>query len=346
MPIILALTPFTSHTKKSNFKMEILSFQDLFSIIVKNFKKLWVIAGATAVGSAIVALLLPVYFQSTTVIFPVKLSQTPVNETSFRRGNISDFGETGEAEQALEILNSTTLMDRIIHKYNLFDHYKIPQSDPAALTFVRKTFGGNVGIKRTKFNSIQITVKDKNPTMASDIANSIAAYMDTIKFEMVRQRAQELIENLEQQYAKQQVLIDSLKLEMDSMTHRGIMSQFQRGYLIDAFGQSSGSERRELKQMVESNIQFGEEFDKLERIYERELENLMLINKYLVQSRADANIQFSQKFVVDAAEPAERKSYPIRWLVVVVSVFSSMLISISLLLAKQRWPEFVKGMTP
>ncbi|MBK8955189.1 MAG: hypothetical protein IPM34_06485 [Saprospiraceae bacterium] len=81
----------------------------------------------------------------------------------------------------------------------------------------------------------------------------------------------------------------------------------------------------------------------LEKIYERELENLMLINKYLVQSKADAEIQFSQKFVVDAAEPAERKSYPVRWLVVLVSVFSSMLISVSMLLAKQKWPEFAKG---
>lgn len=323
--------------------MELLSLNELINLVINNFKKLATIALGTAIGSAMIALILPVYYESTTVIFPVKLSQTPVNETSFRRGNISDFGETGEAEQALEILNSTTLMDRVIQKFDLFTHYKIPRENSTALTFTRKAFGGNVDIKRTKFNSIQITVQDKSPQMASDIANSIASYMDTIKFEMVRQRANELIHNLEQQYTKQQLLIDSLKLEMDSMTNHGIMSQFQRAYLIDAFGQSSGNERRELKQLVDANIKNGEEFDKLERIYERELENLMLINKYLVQSRADADIQFSQKFVVDAAEPAERKSYPTRWLVVAVSVFSSLLISISLLLAKQRWPQFAKG---
>lgn len=323
--------------------MEILSFSELVKIIVKNIRLLVAIAIFTTIGSAVIALILPVYYKSTTVIFPVKLGQAPVNETSFRRGNISDFGETGEAEQALEILNSTSLMDRVIEKFDLFTHYQIPRNDPAALTFTRRTFSGNVDIRRTKFNSIEITVQDKKPEMAANIANAIAQYLDTLKYEMVKLRANELIGNLERQHAKQQRVIDSLKLQMDSMTRRGIMSQFQRAYLLEAFGQSSGPERKELRQMVDANISQGEDFDMLERIYERELENLMLINKYLVQSKADAEIQFSQKFVVDAAEPAERKSYPVRWLVVLVSVFSSMFLSVSLLLAKQKWPDLARG---
>lgn len=323
--------------------MEILSFSELIKIILKNFRTLVMIAIFTTIGSAVIALILPVYYKSTTVIFPVKLGQAPVNETSFRRGNISDFGETGEAEQALEILNSTSLMDRVIEKFDLFTHYEIPRTDAAALTFTRRTFSGNVGIKRTKFNSIEITVKDKKPEMAANIANAIAQYLDTLKYEMVKLRANELIGNLQHQHAKQQLIIDSLKMQMDSMTKRGIMSQFQRGYLLDAFGQSSGQERKELRAIVDANISMGEDFDMLEKIYERELENLMLINKYLVQSKADAEIQFSQKFVVDVAEPAERKAYPVRWLVVLVSVFSAMLISVSLLLAKQKWPELAKG---
>ncbi len=322
--------------------MEILSFSELIRVILKNIRLLGTIAVCTIAGSAVVALILPVYYKSTTVIFPVKLAQAPVNETSFRRGNISDFGETGEAEQALEILNSTSMEDRIIHKFDLFTHYKIRREDPAALTFTRKAYEGNVDIKRTKFNSIQITVQDKEPQMAANIANSIAEYLDTIKYQMVKARANELLKSLQLQYDKQQRIIDSLKRDMQSMTDQGIMSQFQRGYLIDAYGQSSGSERRDLRQIVDANIKMGEEFDKLERVYERELDNLMLINKYIVQTRADADIQFSQKFIVDAAEPAERKAYPVRWLVVLASLVSAMLISISLLLFQARWPDFSK----
>ncbi|MBP8724570.1 MAG: hypothetical protein KBF37_02715 [Saprospiraceae bacterium] len=317
-----------------------MSFSELFRVVARHLRTLVLTGMVAAAASVALALLLPVYYKATTVIFPVKLGQTPVNETSFRRGNISDFGETGEAEQALEILNSTTLMDRVIEQHDLFAHFKIKRDLPIAHTLARKTFQGNVDIKRTKFNSIQITVLDKHPAMAANIANSIANYLDTIKYEMVRNRAHELIANLERQHLKQQNLIDSLKSALDSMAGQGIMSQFQRAYLIDAFGQSSGNERKELRQLVDANIRWGEEFDKLERIYEREIENLMLINKYLVQTKADAEIQFSQKFVVDAAEPAEKKSYPIRWLVVLVGVASAMLLAVSWLLLRQKWPEF------
>ncbi|MBK6545994.1 MAG: hypothetical protein IPO78_05155 [Saprospiraceae bacterium] len=322
--------------------MEILSFNELLRIILKNFRLLCIIAILTIIGSAVVALILPVYFKSTTTIFPVKLAQAPVNETAFRRGNISDFGETGEAEQALEILNSSTLMERVIDKFDLYSHYKIPKSGQAAKFFVFKTYEGNVDIKRTKFNSIQITVKDRDPKMASEMANSIASYLDTLKYEMVQLRARELVNSLELQRDKQQRLIDSLKKEMDKMTSIGIMSQFQRGYLLEAYGQSVGAERVQLKALVDSNIKLGEEFDQLERIYDTEIGNVLLIKKYLLQIKADGDIQFSQKFVVDVAEPAQRKSSPVRWLVVMVSLISAMFISVGLLLIQNRWPELKK----
>jgi len=322
--------------------MEILSLNELFKIVWTNFRTLVLVGIFTIIVSAIVALLLPVYYESMTTIFAVKLAQAPVNETAFRRGNISDFGETGEAEQVLEILNSNTLMERVIEKYDLYTHYKIPRNLPAAKSFAFKAYQGNVDIKRTKFNSIQITVKDKNPEMAANIANSIANYLDTIKYQMVQTRANELIGNLESQHAKQQHIIDEMKKEMDSLTSAGVMSQFQRGYLLEAYAQATGQERMEIKKLVDTNIELGEEFDRVERIYDREIENLLLINKYLVQARADAEIQFSQKFVVDKAEPAQKKAYPIRWLIVAVSFIAAMFISIGLLLLKKHWPAYRK----
>ncbi|MBK8449252.1 MAG: hypothetical protein IPL42_04160 [Saprospiraceae bacterium] len=120
------------------------------------------------------------------------------------------------------------------------------------------------------------------------------------------------------------------------------MSQFQRGYLLEAYGQSVGAERVQLKALVDSNIKLGEEFDQLERIYDTEIGNVLLIKKYLLQIKADGDIQFSQKFVVDVAEPAQRKSSPVRWLVVMVSLISAMFISVGLFLIQNRWPELKK----
>jgi tyrosine-protein kinase Etk/Wzc len=322
--------------------MEVLSFIDIIRIVWQKKKLFSYILFFTAIVSAGVSLLIPEYYKSSTTIFPVKLSQAPVNETALRRGNITDFGETGEAEQALEILNSNRLIEKIIDKFDLYKHYELNKSEPFAHTYVVRMFKSNVSTKRNKFNSIEITVSDKDPQMASDIANSITAYFDTIKYEVVQKRANDLIQNLEKNQANQKVVLDSMKKVMDTFSIRGVMSQFQRGYLIQAYAESSPSERASLKKLVDDNIRYGEDFDRLERVYEKEIENQVLISKFLTQTKADAEIQFSQKFVVDPAIPAEKKYFPVRWLIVMISVISSFFIALSLLLLKNKWPQIRK----
>jgi len=290
--------------------------------------------------SVLVAYILPEYYRSTTSIFTVKLSQIPINETSFRRGNIGDFGETTEAEQAIELLNSTRLREKIIDKWDLYKHYQIDQKAEAAKTYVLKTLDGNTSISRTRFNSIEISVLDKDPQMAADIANSFAVFLDSIKYEMVQSRALSLLGSLESQARKQQMLIDTLKKSMDFFSNNGVMSQFQRGYLIEAFAQSSPTERAQLKKLVDSNILYGEEFDKVERIYEKEIDNLIQINKFVVQTRADVDTYLTQKFIMDKAVPAQKKSFPIRWLVVVVGLSFAALLAILLIFIREKQSDF------
>ncbi|MEP7197008.1 MAG: Wzz/FepE/Etk N-terminal domain-containing protein [Saprospiraceae bacterium] len=323
--------------------MEILNFFDLIKLIWQNKILLLKIMGYTAVISAGLSFLLPVYYKSTTTMFPARSTQVPVTETATRKGSYSDFGETSESEQSLEIINSTRLLDKVIKKFNLFNHYEIDSSKQFAYTDVINNLKDNLISKRNKYNSIEISIIDKDPKVAADIANSFPLFYDTVKFELIQARSNELINNLQKSYAEQSKVIDSLKTVMDTLTGKGIMSQFQRGYLIDAYGKSGPNQSSGLKKLVDDNIQSGEVFDILERTYEREVDNLMFIRRFLVQAKADANIEFTQKFVVDKAIPAERKHSPVRWLFVLVSVCSSLFFATSALLLKRKWPA-IKNM--
>jgi uncharacterized protein involved in exopolysaccharide biosynthesis len=44
----------------------------------------------------------------------------------------------------------------------------------------------------------------------------------------------------------------------------------------------------------------------------------------------------SHKFIVEKAYPAEKKAYPIRWLIVVLSTFSAVLLAIVGILVKNQ----------
>ena len=50
------------------------------------------------------------------------------------------------------------------------------------------------------------------------------------------------------------------------------------------------------------------------------------------EAKVDAEQILSQKFIVNRAVEAEKKAYPIRWLIVVISTVSSMLFAFLLLL--------------
>jgi len=322
--------------------MEVLSFSDLIKIIWVNRKLLMTIALVTALVSGGLSFLLPEYYKSTTTFYPAKQASVPVNETILRRGNPSEFGQTEEAEQALEILHSTSLHNRIIEQMDLYSHYEIDRTKPFAYSDVLKTFRSNFSGKRNKFNSIEIVVADEDPEMAAKLANLVTSYYDTVRYEINSMRAKEMINTMESIYNKQAVIIDSLKQKMDSITALGVMSQFERAYLIQAYAEAGPSERAGLKKMVDINTKYGEDFDIFEKIYDREVESNLYLKKFIIQTKSDAENQLTQKFVVDTAIPAERKYYPVRWLVVLVSTLSSIVFGVSLLLIQAKWPEIKK----
>ena len=53
-----------------------------------------------------------------------------------------------------------------------------------------------------------------------------------------------------------------------------------------------------------------------------------LLNEKLQQARVDTEQNIPEKFIVDRAFPAEKKSYPIRWIIVAGATISSLIISL------------------
>ncbi|MBK7083345.1 MAG: hypothetical protein IPH53_01165 [Flavobacteriales bacterium] len=54
------------------------------------------------------------------------------------------------------------------------------------------------------------------------------------------------------------------------------------------------------------------------------------------QARADMESDLPHKFVVNRAQPADKKSYPVRWLVVVVSTISAFLLALLLIVVQEN----------
>jgi uncharacterized protein involved in exopolysaccharide biosynthesis len=64
-----------------------------------------------------------------------------------------------------------------------------------------------------------------------------------------------------------------------------------------------------------------------ENLYMQRKQLNLLRTKY-EEAKVDATEILPQKFVVSSAFPAEKKSYPVRWVIVVVSTFATMLLAV------------------
>ena len=318
-----------------------LSFAGLFSLIWRHRKFLTILAVITIIVSAIVSLLLTEYYRSTVVIFPARTNSLTLNESSVRRGNISDFGEEEEAEQLLQIINSEELLERVIEKNNLYSHYQIEEDDKYARSKIRHKYRSNVTAKRTKYNSIDISVVDINPQMAANIANSISEFTDSVKNRMIRDRARTSMPMLEDEYQRINQALTGVMIELDKLQAIGVLSEIERGGLYEAYGLSlrygDGKVVSELKEQIETNKKYGDEYDAQRKLRDILSDQLLRFNSYKNQFIADSDIDIPQKFLVDMAMPADKKSYPVRWLVVMGALFSVLLFALILLIIRDNY---------
>jgi hypothetical protein len=58
------------------------------------------------------------------------------------------------------------------------------------------------------------------------------------------------------------------------------------------------------------------------------------------ETKADAEESLTTKFVVNKAWAAEKKAYPIRWLIVLVSTLSAFLVSVLGIIAIENFKKF------
>lgn len=311
-------------------------------------KPLIVIGVLSAIISSIVALTIQEKYKSTVILFPAttsSISKALLTENTFKNEDVLQFGQEEEAEQMLQILNSDEIRTKICEKYHLMAHYGIDSTDKFKLTKLYDEYQGNITFKRTEYMSVKIEVMDRNPDTAAMIANNIAALHDSSKIRMQRDRAYEALSIVEKEYkakvADVQRLTDSIKI-INNLGIYDYESQSERTNEQYVIAIAKGDQRavKLLEEKLKIIAQYGSAYVSLRDnlfMQRKQLNNLK--TKY-EEAQVDAKEILPQKFVVSNAFPAEKKSYPIRWIILVVSTMSSLLIGIILILLIENIRQF------
>ena len=72
-------------------------------------------------------------------------------------------------------------------------------------------------------------------------------------------------------------------------------------------------------------------------IFQRE--QLSFLRTKFIEAQVNAELKLPHKYVVQKAQIPERKSYPIRWLIVIVTTISSLILALFVLLFLEKKNE-------
>jgi uncharacterized protein involved in exopolysaccharide biosynthesis len=309
-------------------------------------KPLLIVMLAALVGSWFFSLpwfITPKY-KSTVILFPAgtnSVSKALLSDQQAKGQDLVAFGEDEQAEQLMQILNSNKIRDRIIRKFNLMEHYGIDSAARYKYSRLFDEYDRNIKFRRTQFMAVQITVFDQDPQMAADISNTIAELLDTVKNEMQRQRSVQGLKIVESEYRQLQ---DEMQGIVDSLVSLGALgvndvqyqSQVLNQQLAIALASGNRGAQGALQKKLDVLGQYGGIYMSLKNALEFKTEQLTLLQSKLKEARVEANEQIPQKFIVSDGYKAEKKSYPIRWLIMVVSTLSALFLSIIVIMVMEK----------
>ncbi len=274
-------------------------------------------------------------FESEVILYPTasnSISKVLLSDNFNNSKDILEFGEIEQTEQMLQVLNSNKIRDRIISKYNLLNHYNIKPGSKFKMTKLHDEYESNFRFRRTEYMAVQITVYDKDPQLAADMANEVAGLVDSTINHMQKKIAKKAFKIVEIEYIK---LKSEIKFKEDSLTVlRGLgvhdyesqSEMFNRQLAIEmAKGDSKSISRLEKK--LEILSKYGGPYVSIRDALEHDKKQLSQLKAKYEEAKVDATESLPHTFVINTAYKAEKKTYPIRWLIVVVSTFTSMFLA-------------------
>lgn len=280
-------------------------------------------------------------FKSTAVIYAPRtnsVSKILTNEQNYNeRLDIKAYAVEEETEQMMQILNSREMQDKLIEIFNLSVHYDIDSTEKYWKTKLYKAVTNKVDIKRTEFGAISITVTDHDAQFAADMANEITRQLDTIKNRTEYERACAAYELLSQQIKEMDVEIRRVDDTLRVLGEKGVLmlekqsDRLSQQYAI-AVAQGNQGAMSRLEKEIEKVAIWGPTVLSLQNEQLEYSHYKALCKSKMLDAKMDMQSKMPVKFVIDKAIAHDKKAYPKRSIVMILSTLGAFILTFMTLL--------------
>jgi len=279
--------------------------KNLLSILAKWKWHLTILAVIAALISLIFSssLVMKPRFKSTAIIYP---------------SNVAPYSDESETEQMLQWINSKDVKDSVMKKFDLPKHYGIDSSYKYFASTMSYLYDKFVKVSKTPFESVEISVLDRDPVIARDMVNAIIHFTDLKIRATHHAKYVEVVEGIKNSIAIKQREIDSTKALLNAYTgSAGFLAKSAETMgLIGTTGQSAAPAKSDGDLVYLTYRMYGlaNEFDLIMQKYDMAI--------------FDQKKEFTFVNVVTPPQVADKKSYPKRLLVMLYFVAGTLLLSL------------------
>lgn len=188
-----------------------------------NWRKpiLWV-CGIAIVGTALISLLMPNYYKSTTIFLATSPDQAkPENLFGNGANRVEYYGNANDIDRLLTIAESNELLEYLVDSFHLYDHYKINPKSERAPFFVKEKFFSLYEVKKNKRDAIEMSVEDRDKALAAKIANAAREKLDEIAQKLIKEGQRQSIETF-----RQEIQLKQEQLQILSDTVAALRSRY------------------------------------------------------------------------------------------------------------------------
>lgn len=322
---------------------------DLIDFFIKHFKPLAIITTIGAIISIIIAFSITPRFKSEMVFFPASSSSISNDLLSLYQGSkdILRFGDEEDVEQMLQILYSADIRESIVKQFNLREHYKVDSEGAFPMTELERIWNNNITFRRTEYMSIAIEVYDTDPQIAADIANAIGDMVDTAMTNIKKGKALLALKLVEKEYF---TLRDEISVVQDSLKKIRLLGinnyETQAEVFYDAYAVAIVKGQTKHLQALEDKLQilseYGGAYTYLRNKMIYETERLSNLKAKYIEAKVDYEQTLPHKFIVDKAFKSEKKSKPVRWLIVSLSTMATFVFAFIFLIMIESLTQRIK----
>jgi len=352
---------------------------EVIRILFRWRKHLIITVAIAAIGSVIISLVLPVYYEATTTLLPVNpLLKSPNHVFGTSTENPEPFGTEEDLDRMLAIAESKELTDYVIKEFDLYNHYNIDSSEVKAPYKIKKKLFKLYNAQKNEYGEIEISVEDKDKDLARDMANAIRVKMDEIDQKLMKENQLSTVKMYEKELNGKD---DYLKLMKDSLSNLrqkyGIYDIKAQGEFISQTipklqSQLAGARgglkyykgigQRDSARVLEARVRelsgqlsafsgagegfnlstFNEGREKIlfiEQFLESYSEEVAEQREIYRRYKSVAESNIPSIYTVEAAYTPVVKSYPIRWLIVIGSTFVAFVLALMAILLLDRYSD-------